>query len=65
MPAPGSLGERCSVDDCPCSRPTQIFLGQAHVFVVPQEELLAPMRHYVRQQRDYGSPEPAIVPNGW
>ena len=44
------------------SRVIQISLGQAHVFVVPQEELLALVRHYVRQQRDYGSPEPAIVP---
>ena len=43
------------------SRLTQIFLGQAHVFVVPQEELLALVRRYVRQQRDYGNPEPAVV----
>jgi hypothetical protein len=44
------------------SRLTQISLGQAHVFVVPQEELLALIRNYVREQRDYGNPEPAIVP---
>jgi hypothetical protein len=37
-------------------------LGQAHVFVVPQEELLDLVRRYVRQQRDYGNPEPAITP---
>ena len=43
------------------SRLTQSSLGQAHVFVVPQEELLALVRRYVRQQRDYGNPEPAIV----
>ena len=36
-------------------------LGQAHVIVVPQEELLALVGRYVRQQRDYGNPEPAIV----
>jgi hypothetical protein len=40
------------------SRPTQIFLGQAHVFVVPQEELLALVPRYVRQQRDYGNLNP-------
>ena len=32
------------------------------MFVVPQEELLALVRHYVREQRDYGNAEPAIVP---
>ena len=44
------------------SRLTQISLEQAHVFVVPQEELLALLRHYVREQRDHRNPEPAIVP---
>jgi hypothetical protein len=44
------------------SRLAQISLGQAHVFVVPQEELLVLVRRYVRQQRDDGNPEPAIVP---
>src|SRR5437868_11933327 len=43
------------------SRP-QISLGQAHVFVVPQEELLALVRRYARQQLEYGNPEPAILP---
>jgi hypothetical protein len=43
------------------SRLTQVSLEQAHVFVVPQEELLALVRHYVREQRDYRNPEPAIV----
>jgi hypothetical protein len=43
-------------------RLTQMSLGQAHVVVAPQEELLALVGRYVRQQRDYGNPEPAIVP---
>lgn len=44
------------------SRLAQISLGQADVFVVPQEELLVLVLRYVRQQRDYGNPEAAIVP---
>ena len=44
------------------SRLAQISLGQADVFVVPQEELSVLVLRYVRQQRDYGNPEAAIVP---
>jgi hypothetical protein len=44
------------------SRLAQISLGQAHVFVVPQEELLVLVRRYVRQQHEDGNPEPTVVP---
>ena len=40
---------------------TQITFAQAGVFVVSQEELLDLVRRFVRQQREYGNPEPAIV----
>ena len=44
------------------SRLAQITLGQAHVLVVPQEELSVLLRRYVRQQQDDGNPELTVVP---